>query len=680
MYQIAQTVYLDPAMFNGAATVMLSSIDLYFASKPAATNNSSGITNPGVVIQICETVGGVPDISKIIVQSVARREFSEIFAMSDATVATRFAFPSFVHLTTGKTYAILFNPDDNGYTLWKAVTGQTILGTATVYPGGSLSFQGHHYSFATDGNWTPNPDTTLKFHVQFAQFLANSATVVLNNRNFEFLTVNAQSNTFISKEMVFKDLSVAAGTIVVSNTTTAVSVNAGATFNGIAVGSWMVIVSGARKCPRQIIGIGSNTTLTLDRLPSGVTNDHAQYFISPVANVYYQDMTANTIFLIDSTVDANTAFAVADTIRGEISNTTAVLTNVYNFGINEVMPDIFFGSTLNAISNMAILVVNSSYVSDATRQLPAADGVVTRFTYDAICASRSLEVAHANTLANGKSIQITVGLTTPSSNVNLFESPYLFAEKLDLFATQYRIGNTANNENTRYGDANAVHITQKFYLDNGNLAEDIVVFADVYKPPGSSVLVYTKIHNPNDPEAFEDKDWSLLAPVNNSDLQVSTVTNINDFKELQFGFPIFQASNTKTGTVTLANNSSTISGSNTTFNTDFVSGDVIKITNPSFPNNYFISVVNTVTNSTSLTVSDVTTNNSILGSGFSIDKVTVPHSAFIYGQNANVVQYYSNSLVLYKAYDTYQVKVVMLSNSSYSIPRLKSLRGIAVSA
>ena len=47
---------------------------------------------------------------------------------------------------------------------------------------------------------------------------------------------------------------------------------------------------------------------------------------------------------------------------------------------------------------------------------------------------------------------------------------------------------------------------------NNKFAEDLLVFLTAYRPANTDIKVFARIHNSDDPEAFDDKDWTMLEP------------------------------------------------------------------------------------------------------------------------------------------------------------------------
>ena len=111
----SQTFYVDPNAVGGSTIVYLTSVDLYFAAKPDATNNVSGITNPTASISISDTAStGYPVYVKKYPNSLVNKAYSSITTSATADTATTFTFSHPIQLDTGKVYSINFSADDPG--------------------------------------------------------------------------------------------------------------------------------------------------------------------------------------------------------------------------------------------------------------------------------------------------------------------------------------------------------------------------------------------------------------------------------------------------------------------------------------------------------------------------------------------------------------------------------------
>ena len=140
----SQTFYVDPNAVGGSTIVYLTSVDLYFATKPDATNNVSGITNPTASISISDTGStGYPVYAKKYPYSSVNKAYSSITASTTAATATTFTFAHPIQLDTRKLYSIYFSAYDPGYVLWYAEKGHVLVGTTSCLFGGySACLQG----------------------------------------------------------------------------------------------------------------------------------------------------------------------------------------------------------------------------------------------------------------------------------------------------------------------------------------------------------------------------------------------------------------------------------------------------------------------------------------------------------------------------------------------------------
>jgi hypothetical protein len=248
---------------------------------------------------------------------------------------------------------------------------------------------------------------------------------------------------------------------------------------------------------------------------------------------------------------------------------------------------------------------------------------------------------------------------------------------------KYLINNDYTDEHTSYGRAAAKHVTQKVTFESGRLAEDALVYLRAFRPPGTDFKVYSRIYNSQDPEAFDDKDWTLMENISGGD-QYSSPNNTKDIREYTYNVPLSpNTSYVTTGTVKLENSITTVTGTGTSFTNELTgikANDLVKIYDPLFPTNYFIASVNSVTNSTSLVLDDSTSKESLLGEGKSMAKLGYKNQAFRNVNNDNVVRYYNTSMHVYDGYDTFAIKVVLLSTSTAVIPEVEDIRSIGVSA
>ena len=100
---------------------------------------------------------------------------------------------------------------------------------------------------------------------------------------------------------------------------------------------------------------------------------------------------------------------------------------------------------------------------------------------------------------------------------------------------------------------------------------------------------------------------------------------------------------------------------------------------PSIPSSFIVDNVIDA-NTTTLTLGRAIANSSIAGSGFLVEKITRTNSGYLDIQNKNVLTYFNSAMAKYQGYDSFAIKVVLLSSDGVQTPFVDDVRAIAVSA
>jgi len=305
LFNYIQTFYVDPAAVNGATTVKLTGIELFFKSKPTRTNNKSGINSPGVVLFICGTkADGSPDPTTVFYGSTVKVPYDSVQSLSDASVATTFSFPSKVSVPVGKYYGIGVKFEDPGYELWYCKQGDRILGTNTPSPGATGKNDGSLFQHTNTDTLKQLSGTDIKFRVNIAKYeLSGNTTVTLIPYDYEFMTFRNRTGRFINGELVYQEVSAETGTVL-ANSSSFDLIGSSTSFGSSAlVNNFIVISNGSHFDIRRVSSVENTTLITLSSKPS-FTNSAATWYIPPVGKVYYTDYVANQIFLTDSSANS----------------------------------------------------------------------------------------------------------------------------------------------------------------------------------------------------------------------------------------------------------------------------------------------------------------------------------------------------------------------------------------
>lgn len=708
---LVQTFFVDQNSVNNSSTVSITGIDLFFKRKPNTTNNISGVDYPSVSIALVDVDSNGPVLTKFYKGSLITLDHNYINTSTDASIKTSFVFEKPIQVKTGKNYGVAILAVDTDYEYWYNKTGDVLVGTNNVSSGSSASADGKLYLKSNaasvfgisigDELYKEINDIDLKFAVNVAKFTANTITVDLVNKDYEFFTVSNINGSFIGGEYVWlfstdgSNTAYQTGNVSVSSSCTVVT-GIGTNFsNGdiLLEGDFIVITDGtdANTDVRQIQTITNATSMVLD-YPTSFTASDAEYILSPVGKVHSIDALKGEMILIDSSARSNgtltAIFSANSVLKGINSGANLTIDSVYSYPVQTFLTNLSFNTPTLTTANVQYNFANSTYNVAAGNKTQSdlffGNHVI---NYGGFIHSRSLEVSNKTNLHlpsdDYKSSYIQVTFNHKASNTNLFETPNLRTESGSIMLQKWDINNSATNEHTSNGSATSKHITQKIKFQEGKSAEDIRVYLTGYRPSGTTINVYAKIHNSKDPEAFDDKDWTLLSIIDNEN-KYSAKENREDIIEYSYSFPNYPPTDaTLPGVITteLANNIIVGSGTQFTDSANGVSaGDIVKIYSPLFDENYVIAVVDTVDSDTQVTLTQEIANNNVVGDNFIIDTLTTPYTAFTNITNDYVVRYHDKSGSIHDTYDSMSIKIVLLAENNYLVPFVEDIRVVGVSA
>ena len=105
--------------------------------------------------------------------------------------------------------------------------------------------------------------------------------------------------------------------------------------------------------------------------------------------------------------------------------------------------------------------------------------------------------------------------------------------QIDYLCIANSVNNDSTNEDTRFqGNASSRYITRRVILEDGQDAEDIVVYLDAAIPTEGSLKVYGKMMNSVDEADFQDDlSWVELSSV------TSPFESTEDYAEYKYGLP-----------------------------------------------------------------------------------------------------------------------------------------------
>ena len=172
--------------------------------------------------------------------------------------------------------------------------------------------------------------------------------------------------------------------------------------------------------------------------------------------------------------------------------------------------------------------------------------------------SKTNEAALSAVTTDGTSSKKSLVIKGTLSTTDTFVSPMIDLSRANAIALGNIINNDVTDEHKTVGNASVRYFSRPIELADGNDAEDLKVFVTAYKPSGTQVRVYARIHNPEDGEAFNDKDFTPLTQITSANVFSDSV-DTSDYREFEFGF---SANTDGQGFLTTANSHARLNTSN----------------------------------------------------------------------------------------------------------------------
>lgn len=688
-YDLIQTFYVVPDAVNGANEVMLTSLDLFFKQKPESTQNISGLTNPGISVWICEVSNNSPSPEKVLKNSIVTVDYDRINTSGNSESVTGVSFESPVVLRTGFYYGIVIKYDDPAFDVWVNKQGDKLVSTSGITninsSGSQGKFDGILYKPTTANEHLPISDQDLKFKVKIARFISSEGSFSLVNKSYEFFTIDSTSESFIGGETVYQDIPNSFGTINISSRSLNVTGNS-TNFTSYNTGQKIVVQSGNNTNVLEIDNINDDLSLRVTSMPT-ITGNNLSYKISPTAEVYHVDYAENTLCLVNSTAANNTfRFKEGIDIIGSNSKATANLSSIDRYKVDSFNPKLSISNPLSSNFRVSYSLTDSSNsINSSFTNLELMRNNQTN--KEQFILSRSQEVTESNLFGTAKkSAVINVSFNVNEANTNLFSVPYINRDELDFYVYQNEINSTSratlygiedyDTEVEKNGLARSKYIAKKISFAEDRFAEDIRVYLSAYRPSGTTINVYAKIHNNADRETFDDKKWTPLELKGNIDS--FSGSDRSDIIEYTYGLPQYpEIRNTLGGFFNTALNSNVITTTQD-FRDDLFPLDEIRVYNPLIPENHEVFVVEAVTNN-SITINKELTNNNIIGSVF-VDRLKYKNVAWNNIANDNIARYINTDGVEFDTFSSMQIKIVYLSDNSHIVPSTEQIQAIGVSA
>lgn len=532
---MSQTFTVDTG--DNSEGIFATKVGVYFGRKSS--------TYP-ITLQIREVENGFP--TPIVLPYASKTlQASAISANSSGTGGgsdeTQFTFDSPVFLKSGKDYCITLKPagDNDEYAVWVGELGGTDVDDSRIINKQPAS--GVLFSSANDKSWTAIQAEDLKFNLYRANFTTSTGTVYVENEDIDYFNIDNLTGTFNAEEKVVSE-----------SVITLHGVTGNTAGNYVTVGTVIAnnAVSGrsANGTVRDIVREYANGTVIVKVDPYNTSGLSALATANATINIYgsnftngagqVDSFTANTqqgfVDFIDTTnlrmnIKGSSGSFANGFIRGQVSGATARVLAANNVVMNALVPKIPQVTYANTSASWgARLTSTGGTISTSYTDIDL--GVENEFRdAEKKVFGKTNESGLASVGGSQKSLILKGTLSTTDTKL----SPVVDLSRANAYIVENFINNSFTNETGEVGDADMRYISKPIELADGQDAEDIKIFVNAYKPSGTDVKVYARIHNAEDGQAFEDKDYTLLTQITASNV-ISDSVDTTDFKEFEYGF------------------------------------------------------------------------------------------------------------------------------------------------
>jgi hypothetical protein len=575
---LAQTFIVAGLLSTKVSTsgVYLTKVDLFFSQK----DPTHGIT---IQLQEVDPASGVIT-SKIVPFSRVSITSSEVNVSDSGLVATPVYFKSPVYLNENSQYSLVVHPDGNSpnYSVYTAVLGEEDINTGsrvTTQPAA-----GELHISSNEQKWETIQNEDLKFTMYYAEFDRSAVgNLILKNENRDVFTINEESGPLNRiGELVYGETTIR-GTF--ANTKTVYS-NGASYVQGMTSAAKGVITSFSSsqikvknvtldnkfRAGEQIrirTNIGSGGYASSNGPIVGNSTGNIISSVTPVGKISMLDTAnyANAKLYLSNSSHINTTsittgknFITGMYLRGQ--------TNGYTAKISSIDPIVMDSVTVYAATILPSNTTITAYGRLATAPSTVSDYVKMNMNDSTEFTSPRYIYSYTDETATLSSNSATIKLELECRNI--VASPAVDLKRISLVGTHNIINSNTDigfseDHVASGGNAKAKYITRTVTLADGQDAEDLRVYLSAYKSKDSNVLVYYKVLNAEDSDAFGDAKWHPMDRDTGegftSETRYSSSENREDFFEMTYKIPDYTntaragANTTNSGVVEYRNSS-----------------------------------------------------------------------------------------------------------------------------
>jgi hypothetical protein len=274
--------------------------------------------------------------------------------------------------------------------------------------------------------------------------------------------------------------------------------------------------------------------VTISGVPSGTYNGVAS------SNINGTYITIGNIKFDSYTIVAqNSDFATAS---GDIGGTVVQATRNIQYDVIQPVVGTILPPTTSVTANLRVTGGRTLEQSETEFSLQATSKQKTvEINQDYYLTSPAMvcsQINETNEMSGGKSLALTLALTTPSDHL----SPVIDTKRLSATVITNRINNPISGTTPDFkaettnigGSAAAKYITRPILLENESTSLDVRLSA--YVPSTGAVKMYYRLSNADDARNMDDLAWIAFNGDGTSDAAVDPSDDGYTFKEYGYSF------------------------------------------------------------------------------------------------------------------------------------------------
>jgi len=365
--------------------------------------------------------------------------------------------------------------------------------------------------------------------------------VTLTNDDNEFITTTNNIGRFTPGEIAYvtktKDASTSSTMSVVSGNNQITGTAVSSTYSA---GDHILLDDGSTN--KQIFRVeSSNSTVIVADRPASFTDGTVDAFPVVIGNISHYDFRYPEFIILEgSSANSTRKFAAADTLYGFDSETQATIVSIDNKQFSYIQPLILRTNDVVTNTTLSGTFVDPSNPTNKYTQSMLFNDKTLFGTTGMVVYSKS------NDIPRSKTLDLTIDMSNSS---NVTSTPFVDIETSALLAYEWKITNDS--------ETTSKYISKTIELAESLDAEDLQVYATIYRPNGTDVKIFIKPQAAEDPSAFDTNDWIELEITSGINVY-SSISNPNDFREYVYRVP--DSNKTAFGALTYTNDISTFEG------------------------------------------------------------------------------------------------------------------------